>query len=470
MGSLAFGIFLAVVGLVLYFLKVHASMARVKNTVATVAILGGGVFGILGGMAYNDAGYCQHVRTVFGTESAQCDTGWYFLGWGSSTEYPHFITVANTTSVDAQGSAVSAPYSVRLADNWNGVVTQATRFAIPQDEEQFLTMARTFRSKERLVTTTLRPAVTSSLDSISNLFSMEEYYAGGQRDQYKTEFRDAMTKGRARVRQVTDFRDTMQTDSASDGAVANDLTEETDSVGSVATRRVFMEKVLNAEGAVIREVHDYAQYGIVVASAILENLDPDDLFEKQIQSRKDAASRRIVAQEERREQEEQRLLAIQTGKTEIAQRQAKAEVEQIQQTTEAETSRKLAVIKANQKKEEAQIAKQTSEIKLEQARIDAETQETLADAEAYERRVILEADNALQAKLDAWVTIQEKWAQAAADINVPSTVFNMGGGSDGSNAGTGNFGSVDAFMNLMTANAARQLALDPAIEGKDGIE
>jgi hypothetical protein len=267
-----------------------------------------------------------------------------------------------------------------------------------------------------------------------------------------------VVKGRAKVRQVTTFtaRGVIQ-----GGQSPSDLESAQDSsnVGETNVRRTKMEKVL-VDGNEVRESHGYMNYGITVSSAILENLDPDDKFEQQIQARKDAASRRIVAQEERREQEEQRLLAIQSGETEIAKRQAAARVEQIEKTTNAETAKKLALIDANLKKEQAEVDRQTSEIRLQQARIDAETQQTLADAEAYERSVILEADNALQAKLDAWIEVNGQWAEAAANINVPNTVFTSGGGSEGT---TGNMNSVEQFMNLMTMSAAQQLDVNPRV-------
>lgn len=464
MGSLAFGVLLLFATAVLTFVPFQPALNAVKKAVMTAGVLGGLAVAGFGAMSYNDAGYCQHIRTITGQESSTCKTGWYFLGWGASTPWPHFITVAHTMDPDAEGSSLSGPYPVRLADNWNGVVTQTTRFGIPQDNEQFIKMARDFRSPERLITTTLRPAVTASLDSTANLFSMEEYYAGGKRDAFKTEFRDAVVKGRAKVRQVSSFVQSMGV--TDPDARANDLDTTSDgaSVGEKRQRRIIMQKVL-VNGNEVREVHGYSKYGIVVSSAILENLDPDDRFEEQIQARKDAASRRIVAQEERREQEEQRLLAIQRGKTDVATRQAKAEVEQIEMTTNAETKRQLAVIAANLLKEEAEIAKQTAEINLEKARVEAETKQTLADANAYEKRVILEADNALQQKLDAWVEISRAWAESAAQINVPETVFMMGGDTEGE-VTTGNYGSVEAFMSLMTVNAARQLDLDPSVAKK----
>lgn len=456
--SLFFGIFLAIVALALWSLNLGQNVRQFKNLGGWVAAGLSAVTIILGGFSYNDAGYSQHVRTIFGSESAVTTTGWYFSGWGSSTQYPHFITVAHTNAGDAGGTNISPPYRVRTADNWNGDVTQTTRFAIPQDDAQFLEMARAMRSPERLVTSVLRPAVTASLDSVANLFTMEEYYAGGQRDQFKTEYQDAITQGRARVRQQTVF---VNSGMSGFDAVANDLdtTQEGDSAGETQQRRIQMVPVRDDSGNVIRVAHDYASYGITVASAILEQLDPDDRFEQQIEARRQAASRRIIAQEERREQEEQRLLAIQRGQTNIATRQAEAEVAQIEQTTNAETTRQLAVIAANQRREEAEIARETAGIDLERARIEAETQQTLADAQAYERRVILEADNALSQRLEAWVTAQQYWAEAAAEINVPTTVF--AGGGDGS---TGNaLGTVEQFMQIMTANAAQEIGLNTQI-------
>jgi regulator of protease activity HflC (stomatin/prohibitin superfamily) len=459
MGSLIFGGFLAILGLAAYFIKVPAAVTSVKNIVATGAILGGGLFAAMGGVSYNDAGQCQHIRTVMGTETSTCDTGWYFLGWGASTQWPHFITVAHTLDPASEGSSIDGPYSVRLADNWNGDITQATRFGIPQDNETFLKMARDFRAPGRLISTTLRPAVTSSLDSVANLFSMEDYYAGGMRDQFKTEYRDAITLGRAEVHQVITTRGLSA--SRSTAAATNmEGAEDTSTVDDEASERVIMEKVL-VNGLPVRQSHGYMDYGIQVSSAIIENLDPADLFEAQIQARMDAASRRIVAQEERKEQDEQQQLAIARGATQIATRQAEAQVIAIERTTNAETERQLAVIDANRIRQQAAIAAETATIRLGQARTDAETQETLADAEAYEKRVLLEADNALTAKLDAWVAINASWAQAAADINVPTTVFSSGGGDGAS--GTGNFSSVQDFMDIMTMRAASSLDVNTAI-------
>jgi regulator of protease activity HflC (stomatin/prohibitin superfamily) len=464
-----FGIFMATVFLLgavaLFFAPIHESLSRVKRIGALAMLLiGGTIFGG-GAVGYNDAGFCQHTRTIFGNETATCETGWYFAGWGTSTAWPHYITVAHTLDATGENAgtvfqgSIAAPYRVRLADNWTGDVTQTTRFGIPQDQAQFLEMARTFRTPERLINTTLKPAVTASLDSVSNMFTMEEYYSGGKRDQFKSEFKDAIEKGRAQVKQVSlnqaggVIRSRV---SPNDDEVAQDTSE----VGDTEVRRIIMEKVTDANGNDIRIPHDFTEIGVTVASAILENLDPDDKYEEQINDRKAAASRRVVAREQRLEQEEQRLLAIQQGETDIAKRQAAAKVEQIEQTTNAETKKQLALIEAGRMKEEAEIARQTSEINLEKARIDAQAVTVAADAEAYAKQAILEADGALAQKLAAWTEAQKVWADAASKINVPATVI-AGGAADGT-AGNA-LGTVDQFMQMMMIKTAKDLQVDPTV-------
>ena len=458
MGFIIFSIMLLIAAIVLAVSPLPSALGFVKKVGVGVLALASVLTIGTTAVSYNDAGYCQHVRTVFGTESSTCKTGWYASLWGSSTQWPHYITVGHTSDPNADGSSISPPYTVRMSDNWTGDVTETTRFGIPQDNDSFLKMARDFRHPTRLISTTLSPAVTASLDSIANLYSMEEYYAGGKRDQFKTEFRDAITKGRAQVRQIS--RNEAGFDVSRTAPNDSDVARDTSDVGSTEVKKVAMEKVLDSSGNVVREAHGYTKYGIVVSSAILENLDPDDVFEDQIAARKEAASRRIVAREQRKEQEEQRLLAITTGETDIARRQATAKTEQIQQTTEADTRKKLALIAAEQRREEAAIARDTAEIKLEQARIDAESVKTLADGEAYAKEAVLLADGALAQKLEAYVATQQVWADAFSKRQVPATVFSTGGGTTdvpGSNT------DVSNFMNLMTMNAARNLSVDMEI-------
>ncbi len=443
-----FALFLSIIfALVAVGVFILDPLKRAKTLLTSIIASLSAFFFIIGSVSYNDAGKAVHVQTIFGSESVKVDVGWYFSGWGTSTEYPHQINITH-------GSDNIDPYNVRMADNWTGAVFQTTRFIIPLDTNQFLKLHHDFRSPKRLVTSLLKPAVTSSLDSTANLFSMEEYYAGGKRDEFKNEFKNAVEKGRAKVRQtVIDGITTATTQKV----LATDDVEDTSTNNNVKTQKIIMTKITDESGNVVREEHDYMSYGITVGSAIVETLVPDDKFESQIQARKDAASRRIVAQEQRREQEEQKLLAIQTGETDIAKRQAQSKVLQIEKTTNAETEKQLAIIEANKAREQANIAKETAMINLDKAKLEAQTTKTLADAKAYEKKAIIEADGALEKKLEAWVQAQAVWADAAKEMNVPTNVFGGSSATSGVNAS-------ESLMQMLSIKTAKDLALDMKID------
>jgi len=177
-----------------------------------------------------------------------------------------------------------------------------------------------------------------------------------------------------------------------------------------------------------------------------------------MQLKQKASADRAIAREQRVQEEEQRLLAIARGEREVAERQAQAKVDQIQKTTEAETDKQLAITGAEKLKAEAEIQRDTAEINYDKAIIEAKTQRTLADAEAYQKEVILNADNALAQKLDAEIKIQQLWAQAYAKRQVPTNVFGSGGAAGG--APVGNDFETKAFMQMLTLDAAKRLSYE----------
>ena len=73
----------------------------------------------------------------------------------------------------------------------------------------------------------------------------------------------------------------------------------------------------------------------------------------------------------------------------------------------------------------------------------------------------IEADGALQAKLDAFVKTQANWATALSTY--PGAIvpqFSMGGAAGAAGGGTG----LTNFMDILSMQAAKQLALDMTIK------
>ncbi|WP_156495774.1 SPFH domain-containing protein, partial [Alcanivorax sp. HI0033] len=315
-----------------------------------------------------------------------------------------------------------------------------------------LQLAHEYRNPANLLRTALIPAFKETLQANASLMSAEEYYSGG-RTEFNTEFENQMINGIYIVRreEISEKRvgDVRGSANVAMGTQQQDYGDD--------SKVVFVvRKMLDDTGIPRRKSQRFIDYGVSVVEARITQMDPNQRFVERMQLKQKASADRAIAREQRVQEEEQRLLAIARGEREVAERQAKAKVDQIQRTTEAETEKQLAITEAQKKQEQAEIDKQTAQVNLEKARIEAETRRTLADAEAYQKKAVLQADNALAQKLDAEIEIQKIWAEAFAQRKVPQYVF---GGGDG-NTPTGSDSETKAFMQLLTMDAAKRLNYD----------
>jgi len=369
------------------------------------------------------------------------------------------MTVQSISSVSGQGiqaenessstSASLPPMSIMFLDQVDAHAEATVRFSIPSDKESFLKLAHEYRNPENLLRTALMPSFKETLQANASLMTAEEYYGGG-RTEFNSEFETQMNSGIFLVkREEIQVSSNSKAKSTANAALGTDQEQ----YGEDSKTIFVVKKVLDKNGQARRKSQRFLEFGITVVSALVTDMRPNQKFIERMQLKQKASADRAIAREQRVQEEEQRLLAIARGEREVAERQAKAKVEQIQKTTEAETDKQLAITGSEKLRDQASIAKETAEINLEKAKVEAQTKRTLAEAEAYQKKVILQADNALAQKLEAEVTIQQLWADAFSKRKVPSTVF----GSGGSGAPVGSDAEVKAFMQLLTLDAAKRL-------------
>jgi regulator of protease activity HflC (stomatin/prohibitin superfamily) len=433
-------------------------IVRIGVIAVMIAVFG---FVLSKSIFYAEPGYIYHVRTVLGNEEVVTEVGYKFYPFGRYNSWKRAMTVqalrgegGNAIRAEKDSANTSAslpPMSIMFLDQVDAHAEATVRFSIPSEQESFLKLAHEYRSPENLLRTSLMPAFKETLQANASLMTAEEYYAGG-RTEFNSEFEKQMNNGIFLVK-----REEIQVKNKASKASANAaLGTEQEEYGE-DTKTVFVvRKVLDDEGLPKRKKQRFLEFGITVVSALVTDMKPNQKFIQRMQLKQQASADRAIAREQRVQEEEQRLLAIARGEREVAERQAKAKVEQIQKTTEAETDKQLAITKAEKFKAEAAISKDTSAINFEKAKIEAQTVRTLAEAEAYKKKVILQADNALAQKLAAEIQIQKLWAQAFAQRKVPTTVF----GSGGSGAPVGSDGEVKAFMQMLTLDAAKRLNYD----------
>jgi regulator of protease activity HflC (stomatin/prohibitin superfamily) len=285
----------------------------------------------------------------------------------------------------------------------------------------------------------------------------EEYFSGG-RTQFTSEFQNQMENGVYLVER----REVIETASRTQRSTANASLDSQQDFGDDKQVVFKVEKLLDTAGQPIRKTQNFAKFGISVVSARVTAVQPNQRFRERMQQKQDAATARGIAREQRIQEEEQRLLAIAKGEREVAERQAKARVIQIERTTNAETEKQLAITEANKLKEQAEIERNTAQILLDKAKVDADSLRVAAEAEAFARKARLESDNALQQKLDTELAIQRMWAQAFAQRNVPLYVFGgASGGQGGAPTGADNEGLL--LQQLLTMEYAKRLDYDRTV-------
>ncbi len=428
-----------------------------KKIVPIVLGLGALAFVLYNSVFYAEPGYIYHVRTVLGSEDVIADVGYKFYPFGRYNSWKRAMTVqaisgaSGSIKAEYESSDTSAslpPLSIIYLDQVDALAEATVRFSIPTDRESFLKLAHEYRTPENLLRTSLMPTFKETLQANASLMTAEEYYSGG-RTEFNSEFENQMNFGIYLVqRREVEVESTQRETSSANAALGTDQSQYGDGRKTI----FIVKKVLDDEGLPKRKKQRFLDYGITVISALVTDMRPNQKFVERMQLKQKASADRAIAREQRVQEEEQRLLAIARGEREVAERQAQAKVEQIQKTTEAETDKQLAITYSLKLKEQASIGKDTAQINLEKARIDAETKRTLAEADAYQKEVILQADNALAQKLDAEIEIQRLWADAFSKRQVPTTVFGGGQGTP-----VGSDAEVKAFMQMLTLDAANRL-------------
>ena len=419
-------------------------------------VIGLGVFN--GAFFWAEPGYKYHVRTITGVEKMEYGSGFKVKNFGRVNEWKNSISVqakldaVERLSAEDESSTLSATIPAKrvvFLDQVDARVSATARWDLPDDEDAFLRLVRDFRTPENLLRTELIPAFSETIEATATLMGAEEYFSGG-RSAFVSEFEDQMRNGLYRVRRT----ETKIAPTSAQRASANAaLGEDQEEFGENEQVVYQVEKLTDSSGIPLRKAQSYSQFGISITTARIVEMDPNAEFDLRMKRKQTAAADRSIAREERIQEEEQRLLEVAKGERRVAERQAEAKVTQIEQTTNAETDKQLAITQAEKQLESERILKQQAEVALERARLEAAAVKVRADAAAYEKAELLKADNALQAKLDAEVAIQSAYADALAKRQVPSVYI---AGGEGSGPG-GENSETQAFMAMMTAFVAERM-------------
>lgn len=396
---------------------------------AVVLVIGLIIFGFVNPFSYNDATERTVVTKANGGQFVQFKAGIFFSGFFSREQsWPNQISVSYTDTAFDGGLSIhdntieiGIIKDVRFNDATTASMSGITQFILPMDVKSMLEIHNAHKTPEALVQRRLAPYTVECLKSSAQLMSSEMHYSGG-RAQLTQDYMDQLKNGSylLNVKETYDF----------------------DSTENVKKRVYSVQIQTDPNGARKRKFSSIKEYAVVIGDAQIIDVDYEVKVDEMLGKKITAATDASVSK--------QRLMTAQqkamTAEAEGKQRLVEIEYQQKQEQT-------IQVVKAQTLVELAKQDLLKQDIALQASGKEAAKIKTLADAEAYAKQRVMQANGALEQKLDAWITSQRYWAEAFSKFPgnlVPQVVT----------GGNGSSGNALNFMELMGVKAAKDLALD----------
>lgn len=433
------------------------------NTLIVLLMLVGGIFlATLNSIFfYAEPGMSYLVQYPWGLQKGVLTPGFHGRIFGEVIPFKKFLTIAfvDKKQKDAPFSGVAPAQEIRFHDSVTANVKMTARFELPSNPEQFLPMAVAYRSQDNLTYSTLIPTMQEAMRNSGRMYAAQEYISGKGGD-FENAVLDQIRNGI--------FLLDIKEEKAYQGRQA--ITEkDARTIQQDQTMRVYVRKRLGPDGQELRKdagENPLKKFGITLIQANVQDVDPDPGFKKKLLEQREAAAQVAIERQNARKEEERKKRIIAQGEAEKAEKRIELEKAQIERVIAAETKAKEAqqeqvrrVTMAETLKKESMVEKERKEIELQTARLEAERIETLAEAESNKRRKLMEADNALEKRLEAFVEISRAYAKALNNKQlVPGVVI--------SGSGDGKQPNATDLISLLTAKAASDLGVAVTEKGK----
>lgn len=335
--------------------------------------------------------------------------------FGTATHYKK-STQLWFTKVTEHGDTNDQSIKVRFNDGGHANISGSVRIDLPLSEKEIIALHTTYGSQTAVETQLVKTVIEKSVYMTGPLMSSKESYAEKRND-------------------LISFID----DQAVHGVYKTTQREVKgiDPISGVEKTNTIVEisKSSDGKGFLRQEQSPIEKFHLNLYNFSINSIDYDATVDAQIASQQKAMMQVQTAMANAKRAEQDAVTVEMQGKADAA----KAKWEQ-------EVLKARAVTEAQQKKEVAELDAKTAA---------AEKQANIlrGEGEGAYKRLIIQADGALNQKLATYERVQKNWADAFAAYTgniVPQ--FQTGGG-------TGGNGALN-FMEIMGAKAARDLSLD----------
>lgn len=360
------------------------------------------------GIVHQDAQESLVVQSPTGSMTVYTTPGWHYLPFSKITAYK-------------KRSSYDFKTPIRFNDGGTASMTGSIQYEIPSDEKTLIDLHSKYGSPEALKNQLVSRVVDKAIFMSGPLMSSRESYAE-KKPKLVNDIEDQISHGTFMTRQK-------------DTKIADPIT-------GVEKTVTIVDIVKDEKGMPIRQEDAiFAPFGIKTFNFTVTEIDYDAAIEKQIRGQQQITMDVQTAIADAKKAEQQALTVAKQGEAEAT----KAKWQQ-------EVIKARAVTEAQQRLEVAQLeTKEAEQYKLKKI--------LEADADAEYKKRVMQADGALQQKLDAYTKVNEAYANAISKYTgqwVPSIVF----GNNGSNGNSG----AQALVDMLTAKTAKDLALDMHIQ------
>lgn len=376
-----------------------------------------------------------------GELSAHLSPGWYLKAMGTIYKFPKTETVYFTKNNDGQFN--QGPIAVTFSDNSRCEVSGSVRVIMPTSEQYAIDIVAKHSNKTfaDFATKNILPVTKRALITVATTMTTPD--AKVRMGPLATSGQDQLNNGifvleSARIKEV------------------DPITEE-----EVVKDVKHIKQLPDGTIARFKDDMPLTAFGASATNFVITDIICSSEIERQISDQQQAKMDITTEKAKAAKAEQEVITARKEGDAKIARIKAEEEAKAQQMIVAAERENKVQILNAQREVEISKLKKQEEENLLAAANINKQRIILEADATAYAKRKVMEADGALEKKLEAYKYAVEKQSEAIANLNLPQIIITN---DNNKNGGANAMAGMDMLLQMMLINTAKSLGLDMSVK------
>lgn len=357
---------------------------------------------------------------------------WVWQNWGNTVRFKkrgiyRFDTADTSPEGMRKGKCLNG-IDVRFNDGGHGTICGSIQYEMPLDPVNLTALFTKFKTQQAVQSQLIETIVGKSVYLSGPLMSSRESYAE-KRNNLLSYIEDQIHLGVYRTTQR-------------EAHVKDPITgvEKTATVVEIVAKKDGQPERL--EAAVLQ------QFGIKAFNFAINRLPYADDVEAQIQAQQKITMKVQTSMADAKEAEQRTITVAEQGKAAAAEAKWKQEAIKATEVTKAEQEKAVAITSAEKDRDTAKLQRDAAEFYKQQQVLKGE-------GDAAYRQKVMQANGALEQKLDAYTTVMGKFATEFGKQKwVPEVQY---GGSGGATAGVN---SAQTMMDVLSTKALRDLGID----------